>query len=493
MTISKKHHDSSTSRLLGNFFVNENTTLSGLLTVSEEEGTTLYLWDDDNIINHNEISTTISGRLHNNLTVTLIQCQSGRPGVRYGTRFGTTSTVTIIPQYVVYGPDTLVFRSRNIRRVTFRPDDMNVLFNDRIAFSYDCLPSYDAPVAAHYSGKSEIFHATTIIGSVSARRRIIHSYPIFDVSDGVSISTTVYAVIEFPELIDLAECIRRLFLLRIFFSIVVGRPQNVVEMKMQVSVDGGDDSEYEVDSRLFRMYKKDSPDRTDLILGRLLDASSDEQGFSRILTNWLSRGSDWGEARKRYHYCIARGSAYDEDRLIAAANLFDLLPSSVFQANPSVPEHILVAVQEFRAVLQGLRQDHGEQCEVLNGLLSALGRINRLTLKQKVRTRARCILERLDTQFPEFERVINKAVDGRNRYVHGTPIRLMVGGNEANLMVFFTKSLEFIFGVSDLIDAGWDVAGWYNRKLPGRHPFADYAFSYSRIIPRFLQSLNMDR
>ena len=365
---------------------------------------------------------------------------------------------------------------------------MNVLFNDRIAFSYDRLPLYDAPVAAHYSGKSEILHATTIIGSVRARRKI-HSHPIFDVSDGVSISTTVYVVIEFPELIDLTECIRRLFLLRTFFSIVVGCPQNVVEMKMQVSVDGGDDSEYEVDTRLFRRYKKDKPDHTYLIWGRLLDASSDEQGFSRILTNWLSRGFDWREARNRYHDCIARGSAYDEDRLIAAANLFDLLPSSAFQEKPSVPERILVAVQEFRAVVQGLRQDHGEQCEILNGLLSGLGRINQLTLKQKVRTRARCILERLDTQFPEFERVINKAVDGRNRYVHGTPSRLMAGGNEANLMVFFTESLEFIFGVADLIDAGWDVAEWYNRKLPGRHPFADYAGRYNRIIPLFLHAL----
>ena len=47
-----KHHSSTTSRLLSNFSVNENTMLSGLLTIPERERTTLYLWDDNNIINH---------------------------------------------------------------------------------------------------------------------------------------------------------------------------------------------------------------------------------------------------------------------------------------------------------------------------------------------------------------------------------------------------------------------------------------------------------
>ena len=55
---------------------------------------------------------------------------------------------------------------------------MNILFNDRIAFSYDRLPFYDASVTARYSGKSEIFHATTIIGNVLARRKV-NSHPTF--------------------------------------------------------------------------------------------------------------------------------------------------------------------------------------------------------------------------------------------------------------------------------------------------------------------------
>ena len=487
-----KHNNSTTSRLLGSFSVNANTTLSGLLTIPERERTTLYLWDDNNIINHDEINATISGRLHNNRTVTLIQCRSGRPGVRYGTEYGTTSTVTVVPQLVVYGPETFLFRSRNIRHVTFRTDDMNILFNDRIAFSYDRAPSYDAPVTARYSGKSEIFHATTTIGNVYAHRRI-NSQSIFDMSDGVSISTTAYVVIEFPELIDLTECIRRLILLRNFFGIVVGRPQNVSEIRLRVAVDGADDRDYEVDSRLFQRFEKGTPDRTYLIWGRLLDASADDQGFSRVLTNWLLRDSDWGEARDRFHDCIAKGSTYDKDRLIAAANLFDLLPSSIFDQEPSVPEPILAAVQDFRSVVQRLRQDHDEQREILDGVSGALGRINIPTLKQRVRARAKCILDLLDTQFPDLERVINRAVDGRNRYVHGTPSRLMTGRDEANLIVFFTKSLEFIFGVADLVDAGWDVVGWYNRTAHGSHPFAEYAISYGRVIALFVQALECGR
>lgn len=47
-----KHHSSTTSRLLGKFSINENTRLRGLLTIPEWERTTLFLWDDDYIINH---------------------------------------------------------------------------------------------------------------------------------------------------------------------------------------------------------------------------------------------------------------------------------------------------------------------------------------------------------------------------------------------------------------------------------------------------------
>ena len=117
----EKHHNSTTSRLLGNFSVNKNTRLSGLLTIPERERTTLYLWDDNNIINHDEINTTISGRLHNNRTVTLIQCRSERPGVRYGTEYGTTSTVTVVPRFVVYGRIPLLLETETYAELLSGP------------------------------------------------------------------------------------------------------------------------------------------------------------------------------------------------------------------------------------------------------------------------------------------------------------------------------------------------------------------------------------
>ena len=48
--------------------------------------------------------------------------------------------------------------------------------------------------------------------------------------------------------------------------------------------------------------------------------------------------------------------------------------------------------------------------------------------------------------------MIDHAIDCRNHYVHGNPAKL----DYESVLDFLTNTLEFVYGVSELIECGWD-------------------------------------
>src|SRR5207248_9678183 len=48
--------------------------------------------------------------------------------------------------------------------------------------------------------------------------------------------------------------------------------------------------------------------------------------FEAALADWVRRHRAWRFARHRYLDCLSKGDRYNADRLIAAANMFDVLP-----------------------------------------------------------------------------------------------------------------------------------------------------------------------
>jgi hypothetical protein len=90
----------------------------------------------------------------------------------------------------------------------------------------------------------------------------------------------------------------------------------------------------------------------------------------------------------------------------------------------------------------------------------------------------------LEEWFPEIVRVLDAAIDCRNHYVHGSPSRIDYSENN-DMVIFFTDTLEFVFGASELVEAGWDIQAFVERPTSMSHPYGAYRVNYPLNLQAF--------
>jgi hypothetical protein len=189
------------------------------------------------------------------------------------------------------------------------------------------------------------------------------------------------------------------------------------------------------------------------------------------------------DARNRFTNCFVRGNEYDIDRLVGAANMFDILPDSAVPKDVVLPQNILNAKKECESIFRNLSLSP-ERDSVLN----ALGRLGKSSLKRKVRFRAKYILDIAGDRFPDLIQVLDEAVNCRNHYVHGSKSKINYINN-ITLLVFFTNTLEFVFAASELIESGWDINAWRKNGTTMSHPFGAYVVNYAANLENLRQQL----
>jgi hypothetical protein len=165
---------------------------------------------------------------------------------------------------------------------------------------------------------------------------------------------------------------------------------------------------------------------------------------------------------------------YSIDRLISAANMFDILPSSAVPSTVCLSDEVKKAKAACRKIFKALPKTMPERESVLD----ALGRVGKANLKQKIRHRARLICEVIGDRFPDLSWVTDEAVNCRDRYVHGGKSSFNYNEHFSSV-VFLTKTLEFVFVASDLIEAGWDAKAWSERPTVGSHYLSRYGVDYA--------------
>jgi len=174
----------------------------------------------------------------------------------------------------------------------------------------------------------------------------------------------------------------------------------------------------------------------------------------------------------RFFNSFAEQRQYDIDRLIASANMFDILPSSAVPTDVSLTDDFKAAIdssrKSFKALPVSLERD---------GVLGALGRAAKSSLKHKIRHRAQFVTSVLGTCFDELTLATDEAVNCRNHYVHGSDPSFDYERN-FNTVAFFMATLEFVFAASDLIEAGWDIKAWSANPTGMAHPFGAYRVGY---------------
>lgn len=173
---------------------------------------------------------------------------------------------------------------------------------------------------------------------------------------------------------------------------------------------------------------------------------------------------------------MRKANKYDTERLVAAANMFDILPADAVPLSAELPGDLGATRDSCAAMFRehppGIDRDSA---------LSALGRFGKPSLPKKVAHRVSIVESRLGGRFPDPQFVASVAVNCRNFFVHGSS-----GDIEylrvASLVPFLTDALEFIFAASDLIDAGWDAQRWDSDGHGWGHGFARFRSEYDTAL-----------
>lgn len=345
---------------------------------------------------------------------------------------------------------------------------MRVLYIDQIAHA-NCLgreiPTGPDPQILYFTGNRTIFAANTVLGLITASHNPSRN---LGGPNGVRLKNTISVAVEFSEPVLFREAMTRAAALRDYLGMLVGRPQNILNLAVRLVPAVGT-------LGLLRVYwsmpperepphEEDRPHPADV----LIDAVGDPKGFSNVVANWFQEHEDRREARFRFFGCFAEQNYYTVDRLVAAANMFDILPAAAVPGDVELTEDEVRARDEARKLFRALPTSI-ERASVLG----VLGRMGKSTLKRKIRHRAKYLLQEAGGQFPEMEMVCDEAVNCRNFYVHGTdPIFDYEAHSE--IRGFFTDTLEWVFAASELIEAGWKIDTWLRRGSSMSSQFARY-------------------
>ena len=428
----------------GTFFVKPVGQVSGTLSI-DGRNSVLYLWSYQDFDVDTGLNSTVSGTLDDRQPVSLI-----RPihigSERRHTKHGFSRSIRLFPHYVVVGSDSVTETADFVSTVSFGVTDGPTLFADPTAFGMvfdrkDLLTGIleaDNKIAppetcgistiAYYTGKRDLFSAHTAIGEIIAQHCVGWNW---DVSKGASIDNRPRITVKFNGPTSVLEVSRAVNAVVRFLEVVVGYVQNVHDMHALGPSRSEPEGVHLYDNtRTPHEIVRDAAARVSF--DDLLDPVRNRASFESVLTHWLDREETWGEARWRVLSSWSYPGRYTEDRLIRAANAFDLIPRSV---------------------------------------------TGRQKLRHKVAERAQTFSDQIDDGLGGIATILDWAIDLRNIYVHG-PSRKPNDRVLKRFVPFLTNTLEFTFVVSDLVDSGWSLREWYGGGKSDAHPFSRYIRNY---------------
>lgn len=482
----------------GDFTLNGGSKVPGELCL-KGAATTLELYSGEFFDAH--ASPDIFGLFYDRTKVSLVNCitMSGPgSGTRGDERYHFAS---VFPDFVIFGDQHISSSDRTIRELSFTVDDAATLFYDFDAFGsvVNARPHMERIVEAkelgrkikigehphlfYFTGKDEIFVADTVLGKISATHGLSYRLP---GPEGLHVDNTISLKITFNSEKTIDEAIASVLDVLGFLEIIAGRPQNISKLVFLPVSTGGHPKVLDVYWCIPPRRDRDDESCKPHPTGLLIQAAMKPGEFTNVLSRWLERHDAWRNPRARFSTAFAYQQRYDIDRIVGAANMFDIMPSSACPATViTLPTALEQARDNARRAFLAL-PDSPERSSVLN----ALGRIGKASLKIKVRNRAKVITDIVCDRFPELDMVVDQAVNCRNYYVHGSDAKIDYS-THFDQVVFFTDTLEFVFAASDLVESGWDVGAWIRRGSTLSHPFGRYSVNYAQKLTELKKLLEL--
>lgn len=491
-------------KYLGNFTLPRGQTLVGELTVVDTR-TTLTV-HSENPIAELPPKTVIAGHAYSGKALTLIDC------ISYSCKSRTTHNPSgdvhrhkqsAYVGHAVIGPRHIDPCETTINRIEFSATDLNAVFHDYKAFGIvtpsrelidavlrqksqpEPVESADEALVAYYSGKRTIITIPTVIGTVTVEHRVSFGGGArkgINIKDRLTLCIAPGQAIRFDEVLEYVDA------LAAFLSVASGRKQRVRRVRISTNQYAGPIPEsFEVNSSI-RWHVEDvgsglRPHWRDLPL----DPINRPVEFSAVLANWLKSRHERRVARARYLDGLKKGNSYGYDRMVAAANMFDLLPKDAVPTEVGMDPELKKTRDECIAELKR----HPESID-RNSAISSLGRIGKPSLPKKVELRVEIVTKKIGAHFPELGMIAKCAVRCRNAFVHGNTEEFDLETLE-QFVPFLTETLEFVFATSDFIDLGWDATIWASRPYGGQHSFTRYRWMYPQIAPRIKAAIQKSK
>jgi len=478
--------------VVGRFKVEEGRWVHGELKI-DGEASHVYLRDEEFFWLDAEDKRVIAGELHDFSKVTLVKCNSpGTGSFSRGER--GYSFADVFPHYVIHGDAYLDPDAPEVEEVTFQISDDAPLFYDFDAFGSlirtkhlidPLIKAYEdivkrpvevgeRPEIAFFTGRRLIFEADTVLGKVSAENR---AYADGGGPRGVHIDNSIVVRVVYSKPARLEDVTVDIIRLLRFFEIIVGRPQSLVRSSLlragRSEREGSLDLHWSLAPQRTPAFRRQE-DREPQTFDMLMTPAREPSAFANVLSAWLARDDEWMDPRIRFSGCFGEQNRFDVDRLVAAANMFDILPKTATGTEATLSAAMSKVRDEAHSAFLGLAEESPEK----ESILIALSRLGSVRLKNKVRARAKIVLDAVGSlPFPELELVCDQAVNCRNYFVHGGNRKFDYSNNFTAVM-FMTLVLEMVFALSDLIECGWDVNSWLGRGTTKSHPFGALLVDY---------------
>jgi hypothetical protein len=436
---------------------------------------------------------SIIGQTLDGTYLTCVDCVGSSQG---GTFDGTYQYANVFPHYVLVGDRPLSPSKRVVRQISFTVDDLATIFYDCDAFgsmpdTTGVIDQVLAPRRAHrdievgpwayvayFTGKCEVAVVETVIGTISVSHR-----PSFGSggSEGVHMDNQMYLSIDFKEPLEFEQTIDHVLSVLRFLAVTAGRVQGIHNIEIRTDEDLQDP--LRKPTLVYWSLGPKSADRTnpnhkpspgDVPFHPL--KSADELG--QVLANWVKQDTDRCVARERYMSCLGRANKYGADRIVAAANMFDVLPKDAAPAKAELADDLAKAQEEIIAILKKVSKN--DERDVAIGAIKRLGSP---TLRMKVFHRAKFVTDQIGSSFPQLEEVLKLAIKCRNHFVHGSDDGFEFD-RVAPSVPFLTDALEFTFAASEFIEAGWNAEAWNKEHHGFGHGFARFRMNYREGLAR---------
>ena len=475
--------------LVGAFAMPSHPSVQGYLTLNGKS-TALHVWDEAPFELPATSLATVTGVLNTGRKISLLNCIATRASSAMFVHDARSHFLELLPHFVLSGERHLAAGQECVYEIYFTVRDSGMLFNPRktlvlLRSSEELVRKTldlheeeartsigDHPSFLLHAAPNYVFTSQTDIGAITAHHFAQRS---LGGPEGASLRNHVTIRIEFREPVEFRVALSRVHQTARYLELIAGRSQT--PRKISVHLNNTTERYPQVLEVYPTMYPADPPTKGNEPHFRdlLIDAVETPELFGSVLGRWLERDESWRTPRTQLSRSWREDNLYDEDRAVRAANMFDLLPDNSFPEAPAIEPAVLDARDAARKLFREL----GTSPE-RNSVLGALGRVGAWSLKQRIRHRTAVLSAHIGNLIPEIGEVTDAAVNCRNEYVHGTPAGIDCG----DVRVFLTNTLEFVFGASDLVDAGWDIVGWSQRGHHGGHPFATYLMAYESNFKR---------